>query len=96
MEKINKIIIIIISYILCLLIGYIVGNNNYIKNNKVEVIPIDTTYNKVVLDSIEYNIIKRDSIIYKLKEKYYDELEKVISASDSDVVKQFKALSTGR
>lgn len=81
---------------MCLLIGYIVGNNNYIKNNKVEVISIDTTYNKIVLDSIEYNIIKRDSIIVKLKEKYYDELEKVISASDSDVVKQFKALSTSR
>lgn len=96
MEKINKIIVIVISYILCLVIGYIIGNNNYIKNNKVEVISIDTTYNKIVLDSIEYNIIKRDSIIVKLKEKYYDELEKVISASDSDVVRQFKALSAGR
>lgn len=81
---------------MCLVIGYIIGNNNYIKNNKVEVISIDTTYNKIVLDSIEYNIIKRDSIIVKLKEKYYDELEKVISASDSDVVRQFKALSAGR
>ena len=31
---------------------------------------IDTTYNTIILDSIEYNIIKKDSIITKIRYNY--------------------------
>ena len=72
-------------------IFYNVKHNQKIKNEQTVVIG-DTTYNKVVLDSIEYNIIYRDSIIYKLKEQMEYEKDKVYNMSDNDAVKLFYEL----
>lgn len=52
----------------------------------------DTTYNKVTLDSIEYNIIKKDSTIYHLKEEYEKEVEQNYNSSDSDAIALFYKL----
>lgn len=96
MEKVNKICIFIVILLVAFIAGYVVGDKqNQIIDNKDVVLP-DTTYNKVTLDSIEYNIIKKDSTIYKLKEEVKDEIEKALNADDSIAVEQFKSLSTAR
>lgn len=96
MEKVNKICIFIVILLVTFIAGYVVGNKqNQIIDNKDVVLP-DTIYNKVTLDSIEYNIIKKDSTIYKLKEEVKDEIEKALNADDSIAVEQFKSLSTAR
>lgn len=96
MEKVNKICIFIVILLIAFIAGYIVGDKqNQIIDNKDVVLP-DTAYNKVTLDSIEYNIIKKDSTIYKLKEEVKDEIEKALNVDDSIAVEQFKSLSTAR
>lgn len=96
MEKVNNIYIFIVILLVTFIVGYVVGDKqNQIIDNKDVVLP-DTTYNKVTLDSIEYNIIKKDSTIYKLKEEVKDEIEKALNADDSIAVEQFKSLSTAR
>lgn len=94
--KVNKICIFIVILLVTFIAGYVVGDKqNQIIDNKDVVLP-DTTYNKVTLDSIEYNIIKKDSTVYKLKEEVKDEIEKALNADDSIAVEQFKSLSTAR
>lgn len=96
MKKVNKICIFIVILLVTFIAGYVVGDKqNQIIDNKDVVLP-DTTYNKVTLDSIEYNIIKKDSTIYKLKEEVKDEIEKALNVDDSIAVEQFKSLSTAR
>lgn len=96
MEKVNKICIFIVILLVAFIAGYVVGDKqNQIIDNKDVVLP-DTIYNKVTLDSIEYNIIKKDSTIYKLKEEVKDEIEKALNVDDSIAVEQFKSLSTAR
>lgn len=95
-NKINKSNI-IITILVCLLFGallYIFYTNKY--NQRIEdkqtIIVVDTTYNTVTLDSIEYNIIYRDSIVYKLKQKMQYEKDKVLDMSDNDAIKLFYEL----
>lgn len=96
MEKVNKICVFIVILLVAFIAGYVVGDKqNQIIDNKDVVLP-DTTYNKVTLDSIKYNIIKKDSTIYKLKEEVKDEIEKALNVDDSIAVEQFKSLSTAR
>ena len=96
MEKVNKICIFIVILLVTFIAGYVVGDKqNQIIDNKDVVLP-DTTYNKVTLDSIKYNIIKKDSTVYKLKEEVKDEIEKALNADNSIAVEQFKSLSTAR
>lgn len=64
------------------------------KDNVEPIVVLDTTYNKVILDSIEYNIIKKDSIVYNLKQEMKDEISKSLSISDSDAINLFIKLST--
>lgn len=68
----------------------------HFKEHKDDVEPIvvpDTTYNKVVLDSIDYNIKIKDSIIIKLKKKVEYEIDKAINANDSITLMQFRELA---
>lgn len=93
MEK-NNIIINIIAIILLSVvifsIGYFLGKNQIFDNNIVH--QPDTIYNRIVLDSIEYNIIKKDSIIYKIKEDAKQEIDYAINANDSVTVMLFQKL----
>jgi hypothetical protein len=95
MERKTKIWIIIITLI-ALLVGCIIGV--VIKQNKIHTPakyqPIDTSYNKVVLDSIEYRIIEKDSTIKKIKYQMKYEVNKVYTLDDSATVKLFYRLCT--
>lgn len=92
MEK-NKILILILFIICFSIVFYSWYNNRNIKQNKHNIEVIDTTYNKIVLDSIEYSIYIKDSIIVELKNKVEYEMEQAINANDSDAVKQFCELA---
>ena len=50
------------------------------------------TYNHIILDSIKYRLIEKDSIIYNIKEDLKDDIQEAINANDSNVVKQFYEL----
>ena len=51
----------------------------------------DSTYVNT-RDSIEYNIIKRDSTIYKIKEEYEKQKDSVLLSNDGTVVSKFNEL----
>ena len=95
MERKNKIWIFIIILIV-LLVGCIIGV--VIKQNAIHIPAeqqlIDTTYNKVVLDSIEIRIIEKDSTIKKIKYEMKYEVNKVYTLDDSATVKLFYQLCT--
>lgn len=93
MEKVNKILIVIFLLILFGVMFYSWNKINSIKQNKDNIEIIDTTYNKVVLDSIEYRIRIKDSVIVELKKQVKYEIEQAINANDSDAVKQFYELA---
>lgn len=91
--KVFKWIAIILTIIVAIAIFGWLTNQDYI-TKKEHYIQIDTVYNKVRLDSIEYNIIKIDSTIVKLKIKYEDAVEKSYNLGDSAAVELFKSLSS--
>ena len=92
MDNITKVFIVIIICISCFIAGILIGNNCKINNiDNVDV--YDTTYNKVILDSIQYNIKVKDSVIVKLKTKMQYEIEQAINADDSTAVEQFYKLA---
>lgn len=92
MEK-RELLYAIICFIIGCIIGGVIAYSLHIQNNKYDNIVVpDTTYNKVVLDSIELRIIKKDSIIYNIKNKMKDEVTKVFELDDSSAVKLFKQL----
>lgn len=95
MEK--KIDIIFGIIIVCISVGLFFYGYHLGKHNaKSEIIENttkpDTAYNKVVLDSIEYNITKKDSVIYNIKQEMKDEVTKSFELDDSSAVKLFKEL----
>ena len=95
-KKRTKIVIVIII-VACIVINIFNDYTKYknkkdkVKHNTVEV--INTTYNKIVLDSIEYKIHTKDSVIVKLKTKIKYEIVQALNATDSDAVKQFYELA---
>ena len=62
------------------------------KDDTNQVIVPDTTYNKVILDSIEFNIDKKDSVIYNIKQEMKNEVTESFELSDSAAVELFKEL----
>ena len=94
MEKNNNmlnIIAVIIIAIIFFIIGYVVKQKE-INNDKYIINKPDTVYNKIVIDSLEYNIIKKDSIIYNIKENVKEEINFAINADDSTTVMLFQKL----
>lgn len=94
MEKINKICIILVVAIVIFSISVEVGRHMTQNHINTQEVFIDTTYNKIILDSIEYNIIKKDSVIYNIKQEMKDEVTKSFELSDSAAVNLFKELCT--
>lgn len=74
--------------------GYHLGKHNAKSEIIENTTKHDTDYNKVVLDSIEYNITKKDSVIYNIKQEMKDEITESFELSDSVAVKLFKELCT--
>lgn len=94
MEKNNtmlNIIAVIIIAIIFFIIGYVVKQKE-INNGRYIINKSDTVYNKIVIDSLEYNIIKKDSIIYNIKENVKEEINFAINADDSTTVMLFQKL----
>lgn len=94
MEKNNNmlnIIAVIIIAIIFFIIEYVVKQKE-INNDKYIINKSDTVYNRIVIDSLEYNIIKKDSIIYNIKENVKEEINFAINADDSTTVMLFQKL----
>lgn len=81
-------------YLIIIFVLIFIASRLSIKNDvSVEPVkPVDTTYNRVVIDSIEYNIIKRDSIIVQIKDSIIYELQLNQTADDTTVVVNFQKL----
>lgn len=90
MEKIMKIILFIVIIINVLIMMCV----SITKPDKHTVNIIDTSYNKVIIDSIIYNINIKDSIITELKKKVKYEVEQAINDNDSIAIEQFKKLTS--
>lgn len=86
--KVFKWTAIILTIIAVIAIFGWITNKDYIKKENY-IIQTDTVYNKVRLDSIEYNIIKLDSTVVKLKVKYDEVIEKSYNLGDSAAVELF-------
>ena len=86
--------------IIILLTIYIFEESKYKKLNKrYQQVIAELTYYKVIdttaihkIDSIEYNIKQRDSIIYNIKTEFINEIEIIKANNDIDAVAQFKEL----
>lgn len=92
MEKFNKILLLLIIILIVFSVGYTIGYRKTKSNINDNVIIQDTTYNHIILDSIKYRLIEKDSIIYNIKEDLKDDIQEAINANDSNVVKQFYEL----
>lgn len=85
----------IIFLIIIIVLGISIRKYN-IENRRLQ--DIVNYYNSIdsnvveKVDSIEYNIQIKDSIIYELKKKYIDEIEIVKANNDIDALGQFKEL----
>lgn len=83
----------LIYLIIIFVLIFLVSRLSIKKDVPVEPIkPIDTSYNRVVIDSIKYNIIKRDSIIIHIKDSIIYELQINQTADDSAVIINFQKL----
>lgn len=93
MNNIDRIFI-VIGIVISFFLGVFIGKEEFsYKNNNKEII-VDTSYNKIILDSIEYNINKKDSTITEIKKKFEYEKNKALNTSDSDAIKQFIKLAS--
>lgn len=92
MEKFNKILLLLIIILIVFSVGYTIGYRKAKSNINDNIVIQDTTYNYMILDSIKYRLIKKDSIIYNIKEDLKDDIQEAINANDSNVVKQFYEL----
>lgn len=89
-NKIMPILLVIIIILLLSMLIYLFVKHETINKKEIEI--IDTTYNHIVLDSIRYNIIYRDSIIYHIKHEYEDSIKQSITYDDSTSLELFKRL----
>lgn len=94
MGVVNKICTVIIILIVCAQIAYDCYSLHYILNDNkhIKEIIVDTTYNRIVLDSIEYKIVQKDSVIYNYKQQMYEDIKKNNDASNNDVIRTFYQL----
>ena len=94
-KNIIKIISILLFISICFNVyQYKINNTNNINTDK-PFIPIDTTYNKVILDSLEYNILYRDTIIYNIKQQIIEDEKTIISLDDSSTITLFFEYTRG-
>lgn len=100
MEIKKPILILLIIFIISVLAIYIFEESKYKKLNKrYQQVAAELTYYKTIdtvaihkIDSIEYNITQKDSIIYNIKKEFINEIETIKANNDIDAVAQFKEL----
>lgn len=76
-----------ISALVCL-----IKFSKYVEVSKVNKCVVDTTINKVRIDSIQLVIKTKDSIITKIKENEEQEIKEAASLNDSSAIELFKEL----
>ena len=85
---------IILYLMIILLLCYIIVDKGFNKINQkhstIEI--IDTTYKYKIIDSIEYNIIHRDSIITEITYEYENKYIEAEHLNDSSAIELFKEL----
>lgn len=86
----------VLIFIIIVIFVFKIINNGFdkINSNTPPTIINDTIYNYVRLDSIEYNIKVKDSIIYNIRYEYETEYIKAENLDDSSAVELFKRLCT--
>lgn len=83
----------LIYLIIIFIFTFLVSRLSIKKDVPIEPIkPIDTSYNRIVIDSIKYNIIERDSMIIHIKDSIIYELQLNQTADDSIVIANFQKL----
>lgn len=100
METKKSILVITILYLLGIIVISILYKINYKKlNNDYNKVLTELEYYHNIdtnaihkIDSIEYNIRQKDSIIYNIKTKYINEIEIIKANNDIDAVTQFQQL----
>lgn len=91
-----KVIGIVLSFVVLTVLGFSIFNkcSNNTKNKKDIIYIVDTSYNKVVLDSIEVDIKYKDSVIKRIKYNMKYEINKINTINDSAAIELFKKLCT--
>lgn len=89
----------LLNIILAIILIILFGLNCYwlakeSSTKKQTVIKVDTVYNRVVLDSIEYRIKTKDTIIYNIKLKVEEDVKEIINSNDSVALATFNKLVT--
>lgn len=100
METKKSILVITILYLLGIIVISILYKINYKKlNNDYNKVLTELEYYHNIdtnaihkIDSIEYNIRQKDSIIYNIKTEFINEIEIIKANNDVDAVAQFKEL----
>ena len=100
MEIKKSILIVTILYLLSIIAISIIYKINYKKlNNNYNKAIVELEYYHNIdtnaihkIDSIEYNIRQKDSIIYNIKTEFINEIEIIKANNDIDAVAQFKEL----
>ena len=100
MEIKKSILTITILYLLGIIAISILYKINYKKlNNDYKKVITELEYYRNIdtnaihkIDSIEYNIKQKDSIIYNIKTEFINEIEIIKANNDIDAVAQFKEL----
>lgn len=97
-DKIAIIFCIIFIIVLTCILGYYsnqidIYRKHIIKlNNQIEYYKQAANPSKEKIDSLQYDIHYRDSIIYNIKTKYIEDVEIVKNMPDSNTVNLFKEL----
>lgn len=87
-----KKVLIIVMFVCFIVLSLILFKFVNVCRNEPSVFNCDTVVNTILIDSIEYNIIKRDTIIYNIKNIQKNEIEKANTITDSAAVELFKKL----
>lgn len=86
----NKKDILLIALLLLVLLTTVKNaKNNHNTNDNIQ---IDTILQIKEKDSIVYNLVKQDSIIYLIRKEMKYEIQQTINNTDSIVIEQFKEL----
>lgn len=88
----RTILMILVFFIVLLIIGLIIDDRKHKYENPLY--KQDTLINTIVLDSIKYNIIEKDSLIIKERIQYEYKIKEIENYTDSASVELFKQLCT--
>lgn len=93
MDNVFKVIkyLIIILFIIFIITFLLVIKN---QNNKNKIILQDTTYNHIILDTINKTIHTKEEIIIDLKYRKDENIKNAINADCTTAINQFKELVT--